>query len=142
MEHSLPSRTLSLSPTCSPELVHTAPRHPQQRHVPAVEPLLALFPARRREAHRRTVRSRTSFVIRGASPEFAPHRLNASPELRRPPSTRPRSAPNGPSAHRHPNALPHRDRIPPCTTRLKTNPKYLCSKSCFEFIYRSCELLL
>ncbi|PWZ17899.1 hypothetical protein Zm00014a_007818, partial [Zea mays] len=27
-------------------------------------------------------------------------------------------------------------------SRLKTNSKYLFSKSCFEFIYRSCELLL
>uniref|UniRef100_A0A804LMQ9 Uncharacterized protein n=1 Tax=Zea mays TaxID=4577 RepID=A0A804LMQ9_MAIZE len=36
----------------------TTPR-PQPHHTPAVEPLLALCPARRREAHRRTVRSQT-----------------------------------------------------------------------------------
>jgi hypothetical protein len=71
----------------SPELVRAAPHHPQQRHVPVVEPLLAVCPARRREARCLTV------CIRGASPKFAPHRPNASPELRRSPSTRPRSTP-------------------------------------------------
>jgi hypothetical protein len=120
----------------SPELVRVAPRHPQQRHVPVVEPLLTLCPARRCEARRRTVRIHTPFAIRGASLEFTPRRPNALPELRRPPSTRPRSTPTGPSAPHRPNASPHHDRITPFTTRLKTTPNDdLCSKTCFESIY-------
>jgi hypothetical protein len=58
----------------SPELVRAAPRHPQQRHVPVVEPLLALCPARHREARCLTVRIRTS------SPESVePRRSSCSP---------------------------------------------------------------
>jgi hypothetical protein len=68
----------SAAPFCL--CAHTAGCFPTTpRHTPAVEPLLALCPARCREAHRRTVRSRTSFVIRGASPELRTHRAKPSP---------------------------------------------------------------
>jgi hypothetical protein len=93
----------------SPELVRAAPRHPQQRHVPVVEPLLALCPARHRKARCLTVH------IRGASPKFAPHRPNVSPKLRRSPSTRPRSTPaTVPTSFvdRPPSVEPHRNPRP------------------------------
>jgi hypothetical protein len=116
----------------APELARAAPRHPQPRHAPAIEPLLAPCPARHRElalaAVRRACRRRCPrwsmpaqhhgdrahavrqlSAIRGASLEYAPRRPNELPELHRPPSTRSRSTPTGPSA---PNAEPRPRRLP------------------------------
>jgi hypothetical protein len=72
-----------------------------------------------------------------------PRRPNISPELRRPPSTRPRGTPTGPSAPCRPNASPHRDQIHPFTTRLKTIQMFLLTpKLQFELIHEFGNYLL
>jgi hypothetical protein len=129
---SKPSRARPVAPHFSPtnhrlscpsssltalELAHAAPRQPRP--------------------HRRP-----TSAIRGASPEFTPHRPNASPEPRRPrPSRRrdrpallpcrdrlttsPCRAPSAPSSLVPGHASPHCDRIPPLITRLKTTQIFL-----------------
>jgi hypothetical protein len=79
-------------------------------------------------------------AIAGVRPRHrSPPRRRASPELRRSSSTRPRST----TTTLVSLTVEHPPRRRPSlrmnkNTRLKTTPKYLFSKSCFEFIVNYC----
>jgi hypothetical protein len=141
-------------PARSPSLTPSSPEPRRSRRHRAVALLM-------RTRCQTLARARSSSTAhRRASPEFVhavghPWNLtrirachpNASPELRRSLSTRSRSTPNwiirtqrrassAPSSLVLGRASPHRDRIPPFTTRLKTTPNVdLCSKTRLKSIY-------